>query len=195
MATNIDGLAFVLKLRRLLFQILQTGDSVFAEERRLADKNFCPSIVAVTPPPVVEEKSLTCSSARFCSPRGGDDRGRQRMFALLLRRRGGRQKLVFAECRRRSTILVTRGLPSVSVPGLINHQRRHFFHQLDGAGVLDRARRIARPRPTPTMIDIGVARPSAHGQAMIRTATAFTIAWARRGSGPIQTQATKVRRR
>ena len=32
------------------------------------------------------------------------------------------------------------------------------------------------PRPVPTMIDIGVARPSAHGQAMISTATALTSA-------------------
>ena len=34
----------------------------------------------------------------------------------------------------------------------------------------------AAPRPVPTMIDIGVARPSAHGHAMISTATAFTNA-------------------
>ena len=40
------------------------------------------------------------------------------------------------------------------------------------------------PRPTPTMIDIGVASPSAHGQAMMSTATALTSAWASRGSGP-----------
>ena len=36
------------------------------------------------------------------------------------------------------------------------------------------------------MIDIGVARPSAHGQAMMSTATAFTRACARRGSGPAE---------
>src|SRR5690606_40667941 len=30
------------------------------------------------------------------------------------------------------------------------------------------------PRPVPTMIDIGVARPSAHGRAMISTETAAT---------------------
>ena len=30
------------------------------------------------------------------------------------------------------------------------------------------------PRPTPTMIDMGVASPSAHGQAMMSTATAAT---------------------
>src|SRR5206468_1859260 len=40
------------------------------------------------------------------------------------------------------------------------------------------------PRPVPTMIDIGVARPRAHGQAMMRTATALTTAYAKRGSGP-----------
>ena len=34
------------------------------------------------------------------------------------------------------------------------------------------------------MIDIGVARPSAHGHAMMSTATALTSACASRGSGP-----------
>jgi len=42
------------------------------------------------------------------------------------------------------------------------------------------------------MIDIGVANPSAHGQAMISTATAFTIACANRGSGPNIAQMMKV---
>ena len=53
------------------------------------------------------------------------------------------------------------------------------------------ARRRA-PRPVPTIIDIGVARPSAHGHAMISTATALTSAWARRGSGPTRAQTTKL---
>ena len=48
------------------------------------------------------------------------------------------------------------------------------------------------PRPVPTMIDIGVARPSAQGQAMISTATALTSAWASRGSGPTRFQTTKA---
>ena len=42
------------------------------------------------------------------------------------------------------------------------------------------------------MIDIGVARPSAHGQAMISTATALTSACASRGSGPTSAQTTNV---
>ena len=42
------------------------------------------------------------------------------------------------------------------------------------------------------MMDIGVARPRAQGQAMVRTATALTTAWARRGSGPHRPQTTKA---
>ncbi len=48
------------------------------------------------------------------------------------------------------------------------------------------------PRPTPTMIDIGVARPSAQGQAMISTLTAATRPKAKRGSGPNVAQAAKA---
>ena len=48
------------------------------------------------------------------------------------------------------------------------------------------------PRPTPTMIDIGVARPSAQGQAMISTLTAATRPNAKRGSGPNQAQAANA---
>ena len=42
------------------------------------------------------------------------------------------------------------------------------------------------------MIDMGVARPSAQGQAMISTATALAMAWASRGSGPQNIQPAKV---
>ena len=51
---------------------------------------------------------------------------------------------------------------------------------------------IVAPLPVPTMIDIGVASPSAHGQAMISTATALTSACASRGSGPTSAQTTNV---
>ena len=49
------------------------------------------------------------------------------------------------------------------------------------------------PRPTPTMIDMGVARPSAQGQAMMSTDTAATRPKVRRGSGPNMAQAAKAR--
>ena len=42
------------------------------------------------------------------------------------------------------------------------------------------------------MIDIGVASPSAQGQAMISTETAFSTAYVQRGSGPNSPQTKKV---
>jgi hypothetical protein len=54
-----------------------------------------------------------------------------------------------------------------------------LFHQLDRLGFLDQDAGLSA-WPTPTMTDIGVASPSAHGQAIISTATALTIAWAAR---------------
>jgi hypothetical protein len=42
------------------------------------------------------------------------------------------------------------------------------------------------------MIDIGVARPSAHGHAMISTAMALTRAYDSRGSGPTIAHTIKV---
>ena len=44
------------------------------------------------------------------------------------------------------------------------------------------------------MIDIGVASPSAQGQAMISTLTAATRPKAKRGSGPKTAQATNANR-
>jgi hypothetical protein len=57
--------------------------------------------------------------------------------------------------------------------GFVHDQRIDFLHVLERFGILDQN---AKPgsRPTPTMIDMGVARPSAQGQAMISTATAET---------------------
>ena len=44
----------------------------------------------------------------------------------------------------------------------------------------------------PTMIEVGVASPIAHGQAMIITATAFTSANPSAGAGPNTIQTMKV---
>ncbi len=63
----------------------------------------------------------------------------------------------------------------------------------DGVDPMGRARaprrrgsgcRPPRPRPVPTMIAVGVARPIAHGQAMTTTAMNEVRARVRRGSGP-----------
>ncbi len=51
---------------------------------------------------------------------------------------------------------------------------------------------ILAPWPVATMIDIGVARPRAQGQAMMSTATALMSAYAMAGSGPTSDQTMKV---
>ena len=52
---------------------------------------------------------------------------------------------------------------------------------------------FSAPLPVPTMIAVGVARPIAQGQAMMRTAIAVDRAKGRRGSGPSSIQAANVR--
>ena len=47
--------------------------------------------------------------------------------------------------------------------------------------------------PVPTMIAVGVARPSAQGQAMMSTAIAAASANVSRGSGPNTSQPPNVR--
>ena len=48
------------------------------------------------------------------------------------------------------------------------------------------------PRPLATMMDMGVARPSAQGQAMISTDTAVSVPCTQLGSGPKKPQASSV---
>ena len=48
------------------------------------------------------------------------------------------------------------------------------------------------PFPVATMIDSGVARPRAHGHAMMSTATDVTKAKVRAGDGPKSNQTTNV---
>ena len=69
----------------------------------------------------------------------------------------------------------TFGLPSVSVPVLSTTSVFTASMRSSASALLIRTPSRA-PRPTPTMIDIGVARPSAQGQAMISTVTAATRA-------------------
>ena len=90
-----------------------------------------------------------------------------------------------------ATIATTFGLPSVSVPVLSTTSVSTFSMRSSASAFLI-STPAAAPRPTPTMIDIGVAKPSAQGQAMISTLTAATRPNAIRGSGPNQAQAAKA---
>ena len=82
-------------------------------------------------------------------------------------------------------------MPSVRVP-VLSTTRVSIFSNASSASASRISTPARAPRPTPTMIDIGVARPSAHGHAMISTATALTRAWASRGSGPSSAHAANV---
>ena len=82
---------------------------------------------------------------------------------------------------------VSSGRPSVSVP-VLSTTSVSTLRSRSIASALRNSTPIVAPRPVATMIDIGVARPSAHGHAMMSTATALTRPCARRGSGPIQAQ-------
>ena len=67
--------------------------------------------------------------------------------------------------------------------GLVDHHLVTFSRRSSAAASL-MSTPFCAPRPTPTMIDIGVARPSAHGHAMISTETAPSSACASCGGGP-----------
>jgi hypothetical protein len=77
----------------------------------------------------------------------------------------------------------TRGRPSVSVPVLSTTKVSTFSNNSSASALRIKMPAVA-PRPVATITDMGVARPSAQGQAIISTATAFTSANAIRGSGP-----------
>ena len=74
-----------------------------------------------------------------------------------------------------ATACTTRGLPSVKVP-VLSTTNVSTFCIVSNASASRTSTPICAPRPTPTMIDIGVAKPSAHGHAMISTLTATTNA-------------------
>ena len=97
---------------------------------------------------------------------------RQRMLAALVEARRQAQHFVFARSRRRRSTRSKAGLPSVSVPVLstisVSTLRRFSI-----AAASRNSTPCVAALPVATMIDIGVARPSAHGQAMISTATAL----------------------
>ncbi len=67
------------------------------------------------------------------------------------------------------------GRPSVSVPVLSTTSVSTLRSTSIASAFLKSTPRVA-PLPVATMIDIGVASPSAQGQAMMRTATALMSA-------------------
>ncbi len=119
-----------------------------------------------------ESKPLTATERDAALLRGRDDGGRQRMLARALDAGREPQHVGLVEARA-GTTATTFGLPSVSVPVLSTTSVSTFSMRSSASAFLISTPAWA-PRPTPTMIDIGVASPSAQGQAMISTDTAAT---------------------
>ena len=123
-----------------------------------------------TPCPVVDSKVASGGSVRRARLRGAR-RWRRRADARCparARRRGAGPRPRRAP---NASIATTSGRPSVSVP-VLSTTIVSTFSSRSSASACFTSTPSDAPRPVPTMIAIGVARPSAHGHAMISTATA-----------------------
>ena len=121
---------------------------------------------------------LTMAWARGCS--------------LLPSRAAARANRVSAGTSANASTSVRLGLPWVKVP-VLSITRVSTLRKVSMASALRNSKPIWAPRPVATMIEIGVARPRAQGQAMISTATALTRARLSRGGGPTRAHTIKVR--
>ena len=88
-------------------------------------------------------------------------------------------------------ICCTAGLPSVRVPVLSTTSTSTFsINSKPSASLINTPSRA--PRPMPTIIEIGVAKPKAQGHAIIKTETAATKPFAMPCVVPNSVQAMKA---
>ena len=105
-----------------------------------------------------------------------DDRRRERMFARALQARRQSQDFVLVETGRGIERLHFR-LALGEGTGLVDDERV-TFSMISSASASLISTPSSAPRPMPTITEIGVASPSAHGHAMMSTDTAATNALA-----------------
>ena len=116
------------------------------------------------------------------------DRGCQRVFAELVKAGGESQTDFGLGEFRRCERAHERGPPFGQRAGLVDDQRIDLCAVARSPTASRNSTPCMAPRPVATMMDMGVARPSAQGQAMISTATALTSPKTQRGSGPKRPQ-------
>ncbi len=142
--------------------------------RGLPRATCLPATVPITPRPVSERKSVTSAGdtprsaapARIAAASG----------CSLPRSRPATSASIWVSGIPSAAMTETsRGLPSVSVP-VLSTTKVSTFSIVSSASALLMSTPACAPRPVATMIEMGVANPSAHGQAMISTATALTSA-------------------
>ena len=85
----------------------------------------------------------------------------------------------------------TVGRPTVSVP-VLSKMTTSTAAAFSSAAALRMRIPVSAARPVPTMTAVGVARPIAHGQAMMTTAMNAVRASVSRGSGPATNQIRNV---
>ena len=157
-----------------------------ARNRAVPTRTVRPSTSAVTPPPATAVKPVTTigstsipsapacrtmAEANGCSlPRSAAAASRSSAW-----RASGPGSVA-------STTL-TSARPRVSVP-VLSSTTSVTVAARSTAAASRRRMPASAPRPAPTIRAVGVARPMAHGQAMIRTPIALASATGRRGSGP-----------
>ena len=164
--------------------------SASASSRAVPTRTCRPATVARTPLPVTESNPVAASR----------DRPRSRVPATIAAARGCSLSASAAATSPRSSVSaksptgwmsVRAGLPAVMVP-VLSSTTVSSLCAVSRASA-ERIRMPAwAPLPVPTMIDSGVARPSAQGQAMISTATAETRARVNAGGGPATNHTAKV---
>ena len=156
---------------------------------RLPNATALPPTVPLTPLPVIASKSSasakatlrssaprTMASANGCSePRSSEAANRSTSAS---------------SCSASGKTATSFGLPTVNVPVLSTISVSTFSKRSRASAFLINTPACA-PRPVAVMIDIGVAKPRAQGQAIIKTATADTSAYDKAGAGPQIDQAIK----
>ena len=158
-----------------------------ARWRALPTVTRCPSTVALTPWPTAASNSLgsaisaPVASARSTTARASGCSERDSAEAASASRRSSGIP--------NASRSVTRGSPRVRVP-VLSRTTVSSPSAVSSASPPRTSTPSSAPRPVPTMIAVGVASPSAHGQAMIRTAIAASIASVK--PEPPISQATKA---
>ena len=137
----------------------------------LPNASFLPATTPFTPIPDAESNCSALSSARLRARAAvtmAAASGCSLPWSRLAARRSTSSSLIPLIATARSKA----GRPSVKVP-VLSTISVSTLHRFSIAAASRNNTPCVAPRPVATMIDIGVASPSAHGQAMISTATAF----------------------
>ncbi len=143
---------------------------------------------AWTPIPEMERNSLTCSGLKPLR-RAASTTACPSGCSEFCSTEAATRRTVSSVWPSVATTSVTPGSPLVSVP-VLSKITLSIPPATSSASALRMRTPISAPRPVPTSSDVGVASPSAQGQAMMSTETAAMTAYV--GFGPTRIHTTNV---